>query len=104
MQPGRRVPGLGWYLGTIQYSVALFGGGALWFLLARATGFFAGDPLVQLAAVLLLLALIAGEAMWSYGTTFGHRPRDYLADVLSSAAITAFGMAIVLAIYLVVPR
>ena len=55
MKPGNPLQGVAWYLGTIQYGVFLFGGGALWFLAARLTGFFWGDLGAQVVACLLLL-------------------------------------------------
>lgn len=104
MKPGRQVQGAGWFLGTIQYGAGLFGGGALWFLAARVTGFFGGDLLAQATACLLLLVLVLAEAWWSYRSTFGKRPGDFVADLVSSAAIAGFGMVMVLAIFLAVHR
>lgn len=91
-------------LGTIQYGVALAGGGALWLLLAQATGFFGGDLLVQGVAVVLLLALIAAEAWWAHMPGARNPWGDYLIDFLSSAAIAAFGMAVVAAVGLALQR
>ena len=91
-------------LGTIQYGVALAGGGALWLLLAQATGFFGGDLLAQALAVGLLLALIAAEAWWAHLPGAPHLWGDYLVDFLSSAAVAAFGMAVVAAVGLVLRR
>ena len=91
-------------LGTIQYGVALAGGGALWLLLAQVTGFFGGDLVLQALATGLLLALIAAEAWWAHLPGAPNPWGDYLVDFLSSAAIAGFGMAVVLAILLWLPR
>jgi hypothetical protein len=104
VKPGNQLQGVAWYLGTIQYGTVLFGGGALWFLAAWLTGFFGGDLGAQVLACLLLLALIAFEAWWSHMPTRGNPVGDYLVDFLSSAAIAGFGMAVVLAILLWLPR
>ena len=104
MKPGNQLQGVAWYLGTIQYGAFLFGGGALWFLAARLTGFFWGDPGAQVIACLLLLALISAEAWWSHMPTRGNPAGDYVVDFVSSAAIAGFGMAVVQAILLWRPR
>ena len=104
MKVGGRPSRVAWYLGTIQYGTLLFAGGALWFLAAVLTGFFWGDLAAQASAVLVLLALIAAEAYWSHMPTAGSPLADYLIDFLSSAAIAGFGMAVVLAILLWLPR
>ena len=104
MKSDRQAQGAGWLLGSIQYGVCLFGGGALWFLLARLTGFFGGNLGTQVAACLLLLALIIAEAWWSHMPTVHNPVGDYIVDLLSSAAIAGFGMAVVLAILAVLPH
>ncbi len=104
MRGSQQVPGVGWYLGTIQYCACLFVGGALWFLLARLTGFYAGNLVAQVAACLLLLALIAAEAWWAHMPAVGNSIGDIVVDVLSSAAIAGFGMAVVLAIFVWLPH
>ena len=91
-------------LGTIQYGVALAGGGALWLLLTQTTDFFGGDLALQIVAVALLLALIAAEAWWAHLPGAPHLWGDYLVDFLSSAAVAAFGMAVVAAVGLVLRR
>ncbi len=96
--------GLMWLLGSIQYGTCLFGGGALWLLAAKLTHFFGGNPAAQLTAGLLLVAVVAGETWWAYIPPPKHRVREFVVEFLSSAAIAAFGMAVVLAISLVVPR
>ena len=104
MKLGQQVPGLGMYLGTIQYGVFLFGGGAGWLLFALGTDFFWQNPLSQVAAGLLLLGLITAEACWAHVPVVGGGVGDFLVDFFSSAAIAAFGRAIVVAIALWVPR
>ncbi len=104
MRGSQQVPGAGWYLGTIQYCVCLFVGGAIWFLLARLTGFYEGNPAAQVAACLLLLGLIAAEAWWAHMPAVGNPIGDIVFDVLSSAVIAGFGMAVVLAIFLWLPN
>ncbi|HMA34415.1 MAG TPA: hypothetical protein VKY74_08010 [Chloroflexia bacterium] len=104
MKLGQQLPGVGWYLGTIQYCVFLFGGGAGWFLIARLTGFFWDNPAAQILACGLLLALIAGEAWWAHIPQVGNPIGDIIFDLVSSAAIAGFGMAVILAIALWVPR
>ena len=64
MKPRRATLGLEFYLGTIQYCVALFGGGAVWFVTAHLTNFFSDDPTIKIAASLLLVALILAERYW----------------------------------------
>ncbi len=88
-------------LGTIQYGVALAGGGALWLVLAEGTDGFGGDLLAQIVAVALLLALIVAEAAWAHMPGAHNVWGDYLVDFLSSAAIAGFGMAVVAAVGLV---
>lgn len=92
------------FLGTIQYGVALAGGGALWALLAWRTAGFGGNLGTQGGAVGLLLALIAAEAWWAHIPTKRNSWGDYLVDFLSSAAIAGFGMAVVAAVGLVLRR
>ena len=94
--------GVIWYLGTVQYCVCLFGGGALWFLAALLTGFFGDDPAIQVAACLVLLALIIAEAWWAHMPGSGNELGDFVVDILTSAAIAGFGMAVVVAIIAVV--
>ena len=94
--------GVIWYLGTVQYCVCLFGGGALWFLAALLTGFFGDDPAIQAAACLVLLALIIAEAWWAHMPGSGNELGDFVVDILTSAAIAGFGMAVVVAIIAVV--
>lgn len=93
-----------WLLGSIQYGTCLFGGGALWLLVAQLTGGFGGDPGRQAGAGLLLVALIAGEAWWAHIPNPKHPAREFVIDLLGSAAIAGFGMAVVLAILLWVPH
>ena len=90
--------GIVWYLGTVQYCVCLFGGGALWFLAAQITGFFGDDPIVQVAACLALLALIVAESWWAHMPGSGNELGDFVVDILTSAGIVGFGMAVVVAI------
>jgi hypothetical protein len=92
------------FLGTIQYGVALAGGGALWLVVAMGTGFFGGDLVLQIGAVGLLLALIAAEAWWAHMPSKRNPWGDYFVDFLSSAAIAGFGMAVVAAVGFVVHR
>ena len=87
-----------WYLGTIQYCACLFGGGALWFLAAVGTGFFWDNLAAQITACGLLAALIGAESWWARMTPAGNPVGDFLVDLLSSAAIAGFGMAVVLGI------
>jgi hypothetical protein len=101
---GRERPDALWLLGTAQYGVCLFGGGALWFVLARLTRGFGGAPGAQAAACLALLALIGAEAWWARLPNPRNAAADYLISFLSSAAIAAFGMAVVLAVALVLAR
>jgi hypothetical protein len=104
MKSTRQALGLGWILGMIQYGVCLAGGGALWYLVARATGFFGGDLLEQSSAFLLLLILIVAEAWWIHVPSRNEHVGDYVADFLSSAAIAGFGMAVVVFIGWALPR
>jgi hypothetical protein len=104
MKPRKSPQGLMMLLGTIQYGVVLAGGGALWLLLAEGTGFFGGDLPVQIIAIGLLLALIAAEAWWAHMPGASNPWGDYLVDFLSSAAIAAFGMAVVVAVGLALQR
>ncbi len=96
--------GLLWYLGTIQYCVCLFAGGALWFLFAQLTGFFWNNHPYQVAACLILLALITAESLWSHMPGSGNELADFAIDLLTSAAITAFGMATIAAILAWLPH
>jgi|SRR5436190_18349789 len=96
--------GVTWYLGTIQYCVCLFGGGALWFVAAQATGFFGNDLTFQVAAFAVLLAVILAESWWAHMPGSGNEARDFAADILTSAALAGFGMAMVVAIILWLPR
>ncbi len=96
--------GLGWILGMVQYGVCLAGGGALWFIIARSTGFFWGDIMAQASACLLLLALIVAEAWWIHMPTRHDRAGDYVADFLSSGALAGFGIGVTLFIGLSLPH
>src|SRR4051812_21227010 len=96
--------GVAWYLGTIQYGVCLFAGGALWFLVAQLTGFFGDSLAIQVAACLALLALIAAESWWSHMPGSGNEVLDFSIDVATSVAIAAFGMAIVAAVLAWLPK
>jgi hypothetical protein len=104
MEKSRRSLGALWFLGTSQYCICLFGGGALWLLAAQATGFFWGSLAAQIGASLLLLLVIGLESWWAHVPSSENQVNDYVGDFLTSAAITGFGMAVVLAIYLWVPR
>jgi hypothetical protein len=104
MKSSRQALGLGWILGMIQYGVCLAGGGALWFLAARLTGFFGGDFLSQASASILLLILITAEAWWIHVPARNEHVGDYVADFLSSAAIAGFGMGVALFIGLALPH
>ena len=89
------------FLGTIQYGVALAGGGALWLLPAWGTDFFWGNCAAQALAGGALLALIAAEAWWAHIPSPRSLWDGYLVDLASSAAIAGFGMAVVAGIGLV---
>jgi hypothetical protein len=104
MKSGKTVGGVIWYVGTIQYGACLFVGGALWFLAARLTDFFGGNLPAQAVAGLLLLALIGLEAWWAHIPQVGNPVGDWIADILGSAAIAGFGMAVVLAVLLTIRR
>ena len=91
-------------MGTIQYGTCLFGGGALWFLFARVTGFFWGDQPLQFAACLVLLALITGESLWAHMPGYGNEWREFAVNMLTSAAIAGSGMAILAIIFAWLPR
>jgi hypothetical protein len=104
MKSNRQTFDLGWILGMVQYGVCLAGGGALWFLAARATGFFGDDLLEQASAFLILLILIVAEAWWIHVPSRNEHAGDYVADFLSSAAIAGFGMAVVVFIGLALPH
>lgn len=95
MKQRRTSAGIAWYLGTIQYCTALFIGGAIWFLVARVTGFFGEDPFIKIMACVLLGALIMAESWWAHMPGFGNEVREYIGDILTSAAIAGFGMAVV---------
>jgi len=90
--------GVAWYVGTIQYCVCLFVGGAVWFLTAQATGFFWGYAVAQVVATGLLLALILAESWWAHMPGSGNELLDFAMDVLMSAAIAGFGMLVTAAI------
>jgi hypothetical protein len=94
LKPRRASLGLAWYLGSIQYCVCLFVGGALWFLMARLTGFFGNDPAVQAAACVVLLVVILAESWWAHMPGSGNELGDFAVDVLTSAGIAGFGMAV----------
>jgi hypothetical protein len=95
MKHSRASLGLAWYLGSIQYCVCLFVGGAAWFIAARLTGFFGDDPATQLAACLVLLAIILAESWWAHMPGSGNELGEFVVDVLTSAAIAGFGMVVV---------
>lgn len=90
-------------LGTIQYCISLFGGGALWFLVARLTSFFGGNLLAQVAASFMLLSLIGAESWWAHMPSHGNELADFIVDLVTSAAIAGFGMAVVIAILIWLP-
>jgi len=90
----RASQGIVWYLGAIQYCVCLFGGGALWFLAARLTGFFWDDLAMQIVACIVLLGLIMAESWWAYMPGFGNELREFTVDLLTSAGIAGFGMVV----------
>lgn len=90
--------GVAWYLGTIQYCVCLFAGGGIWFLFALLTGFFFGDIALQVAACAVLLMLIVAESLWAHMPGSGNELGDFIIDILTSAAIAGFGIAVVAAI------
>lgn len=93
-----------WFLGTIQYGIFLFGGGAVWFIVASATGFFGGDLANQVMACLLLVALVVAESWWAHLPAAGSEIGNLLVDFLTSAAIAGSGMAVVLGILLWLPH
>lgn len=96
--------GVAWYIGTIQYCVCLFGGGALWFLAARLTGFFGNDLAIQVAACAVLLAVIIAESWWAHMPGPENELSEFAVDIVMSAAIAGFGMAVVVAIILWLPK
>ena len=98
MKRSRPQQGVAWYLGAIQYCICLFGGGALFFLILRLTGFFWGDPTAQIVACLLLVIIVLAESWWAYMPTAGSGLGEFIADLLTSLAIVAFGMAVVIGI------
>ena len=61
-------------------------------------------PGAQALAGLALLALIGAEAWWARLPNPRNARADYLISFLSSAAIAALGMAVVLAVSLVIAR
>ena len=95
MQRRKATQGVVWYLGAIQYCILLFGGGALWFLAVQLTGFFWDDHVTQVAACVVLAALIMAESLWAYMPGLGNVVREFSIDVLTSAAIVGFGMVVV---------
>src|SRR3954469_11840275 len=98
MKQHKTPTGVVWYLCTIQYCTCLFAGGAIWFLTAHLTGFFWDDHPYQIAACLVLIALIIAESLWAPIPGPGNELADFAIDLLTSAAIAAFGMAVVPAI------
>jgi hypothetical protein len=104
MKKGKQSLGALWYLGTSQYCICLFGGGALWFLVAQLSGFFWGNLAAQVGASLLLLLVIVLESWWAHIPSFGNQVGDYIGDFLTSAAIAGFGMGVVVAIFAWLPR
>jgi len=95
MKQRRASLGVVWYLGSIQYCVCLFVGGAFWFLAARFTGFFGQDFALQAGACLALLGIILAESWWAHMPGSGNELGDFIVDILTSAAIAGFGMAVV---------
>ena len=97
-----------WYLGATQYCLCLFAGGALWLVAAIGTGFFWDDLPAQISACLLLLLVIAAETWWAHmpasDSQTSSASADLFVDFLSSAAIAAFGMSVVLVVLLWLPR
>jgi len=95
MKERKTTMGVVWYLGTIQYCICLFGGGAIWFLIAQLTGFFGDDLLTKVGACLLLALIIVCESLWAHMPGNGNQTREFAMDILTSAAIAGFGMAVV---------